>query len=108
MIDLLQSSPNYDKIVNFLYEENDDISKLLIDYYQQYLFNIKSNKSKSNIDNIMNIYTEKTDFYKYVQQYFKENDDIYDTYDRVIKKLNKLYKNYDEEKLKKINNARWL
>ena len=62
--------PNYDKIVNFLYLENDIISKLLIEYYQEYVFNIKSEKSKLKIDSIMSLYADKEDFYKYVQNYF--------------------------------------
>jgi len=108
VIEVIESSPNYDKIVNFLYEDNDIVSKLLIDYYRQYLFNIKSNKNKLNIDNIMNIYTDKEDFYKYIQEYFINSDEIYDTYDRAIRLLNKLYRQFEYERIRKIKNARWL
>ncbi len=97
---------HYDKIVNFLYLENDIVSKLLIDYYQEYVFNIKSEKSKIKVDEIMNLYTDKEDFYKYVQ--IKMKDDIYDNYERVIRKLIKTYNEYESDKLKKINNTRWL
>lgn len=105
----IDSCPNYDKIVNFLYLENDIISKFLINCYQEYLFNIKSEKSKLKIDNIMGLYTDKEDFYKYVQNYFDlSNNEIYDSYDKVVRKLIKVYKEYEEEKLKKIKNSRWL
>lgn len=109
-VSILKHSPNYDKIVDFLYKENDNISKQLIECYQEYLFTIKSVKSKENIDNIMNLYTEKEDFYKYVQNYFSENDclELYDSYDKVIKKLIKVYKEYEEERFKKIKNTRWV
>ena len=39
-------SPNYDKIVNFLYEGIDPISKKIIGSYQEYIFSIK-NKNTS-------------------------------------------------------------
>ena len=97
---------HYDKIVNFLYLENDIISKLLIHYYQEYVFNIKSEKSKIKVDEIMNLYTDKEDFYKYVQ--LKLKDEIYDNYERVIRKLIKIYNEYESDKLKKVNNTRWL
>ena len=97
---------HYDKIVNFLYLENDIISKLLINYYQEYVFNIKSEKSKIKVDEIMNLYTDKEDFYKYVQ--LKLQDDIYDNYEKVIRKLIKIYNEYENDKLKKVNNTRWL
>ena len=85
--------PNYDEIVNFLYSGNDEISKYLIDCYQEYIFNVKSLKSKINIDNIMKEYIEKKDFYKYVQNYFDvcKNADIFNSYDKVVRKLFKLY-----------------
>ena len=31
---IINNSPNYDKIVNFLYQENDEISKVLIENFQ--------------------------------------------------------------------------
>jgi len=109
MIDV-HSSPNYDKIVNFLYEDNDIISKLLIDNYQEYLTHIKSKKSKNEIDEIMNCYTKKEDFYKKVQEYFNldENHELLDSYDKVIRRLRNVYKIWKEEKFKTMKSARWL
>ena len=105
----VNSCPHYDKIVNFLYLENDINSKFLINCYQEYIFNIKSEKSKLKIDMIMGLYTEKEDFYKYTQSYFElSNNEIFDSYDKVIRKLIKVYKEYEIEKLKKIKNSRWL
>lgn len=109
MIDV-SSSPNYDKIVNFLYEENDLISKLLIDNYRDYLTHIKSKKSKKEIDEMMNAYTDKADFYKRVQEYFnlEENHELLDSYDKVIRKFRTVYKEWEKEKFKTMKSARWL
>lgn len=109
MIDIA-SSPNYDKIVNFLYEDNDLISKLLIDNYQEYLTHIKNKRSKKEIDELMNCYTEKEEFYKKVQAYFnlEENHELLDSYDKVIRKLRNVYKEYQKEKFRIMKNARWL
>ena len=97
---------NYDKIINFLYEENTTITKLLINSYQEYIFNTKSSRSKKNIDKIMGLYINKDEFYKYVKENLK--DDIYLPYDKVIRKLNKIYKQYENDKYKKIKITRWL
>lgn len=101
---------HYDKIVNFLYLENDTISKLLINYYQEYVFNVKSEKSKIKIDNIMNLYTDKEDFYKYVQKFFDlgKSNEIYDNYDKIVRKLVRVHKQYECDRLTKIENSRWL
>lgn len=109
MIDI-SSSPHYDKIVNFLYEENDLISKLLIDNYQDYLTHIKSKHSKLELDEMMNCYTDKSDFYKKVQDYFnlEENHDLLDSYDKVMRKFRGVYKEWKIEKFKTMKNARWL
>ena len=100
-------SPNYDKIVNFLYEGIDPISKKIIGSYQEYIFSIKNKKCKEAIDIVLNEYTDKSDFYKYVQDYFNNND-LYDNYDKIVSILNKLYKEYEEDNYKSIKNARWL
>ena len=106
----IKSSPHYDKIVEFLYEDNDLISKLIISHYQDYLANIKSKQSKLNIDHIMDVYTEKEEFYKYVQNYFdlEVNQDLLDSYDKVMLRIIKLYKLFEEERIKAINSARWI
>lgn len=103
----LKDAVNYDTIINFLYEENTTITKLLINSYQEYIFNIKSSRSKKNIDKIVFLYIDKGDFYRYVNDNI-ELDDIYLPYDKVMKKLNDYYKKYEIDKYKKIKNTRWL
>ena len=106
-LEKIKLSSNYDTIVNFLYEENDDLSSFLVDNYQKYIFSIKNKKSISNIDKTMNEYVKKEKFYKFVKENFKE-EDKYDTYDKIVLKLNKLYKIYEEDVLKKFKSTRWL
>ena len=98
-------SKYYDDIVNFLYEEDDIISKTLISSYQEYVFKIKNKQSKQTIDNILYEYINKTDFYKYVQENF---ENLYSSYDKVVLSLKRLYNEYEIERLKNIKNARWL
>lgn len=106
-IDKVKLSSHYDEIVNFQYEDNDELSNFLIDCYQKYIFSIKNKKSISNIDKIMKEYVKKEDFYKFVKSNFNE-EDRYDSFDRIMLNLNKLYKLFEEEKLKKIKSTRWL
>ena len=96
---------NYDKIVNFLYEENDAITKKIIESYQEYIFSIKNNKCKKNIDKVLSEYILKENFYKYVKENF-DNEVLYSTYDIVIKKISMCYKNYYDTYT--IKNSRWL
>lgn len=101
-------SPNYDKIVNFLYEKDDIISKMLIEYYQDYLFG-KNNRNKRKLDSVLDLYTDKSDFYRYVENYFTlyEND-LFDDSSKVMNKLIKIYDTFESEGLKKVNKARWI
>lgn len=102
---IINNSPNYDKIVNFLYQENDEISKILIENYQEYLFG--NNKNKKKLDMIFDIYTNKDEFYRYIQSYFLEyNDELYNL--KLMSNICKLYDNFEKEKLSKIDNVRWL
>lgn len=108
-VKIAKNSPNYDKIVNFLYEDSDIISDMLISCFRDYILDNKL-KNKKKFDEIMNLYTDKGDFYRFVQSYYKDGNenDIFDSYDRVYNKLLKLFQMYEEEKMKKIDNTRWL
>lgn len=94
-----------DKILNFLYEDNDEISKKLIECYQELMFN--KNKNIKLFYQILDEYTNKNGFYKYLQQNFPD-EDLYELNDQIIKKVISIYKRYQIDKLKVINNARWL
>jgi len=100
-------SPNYDKIVNFLYEDDDFVSNRLISIYRDYLFG-NNNRYKKKLDMVLGVYTDKQDFYRYIQEYFKKDDNLLDTDEKILNKLNRLYDDFEKEKLKKINNTRWL
>lgn len=106
-LDIAKLSSTYDEIVNFLYEDNDELSIFLIDCYQKYLSSIKSSKSIKTIDKTMIEYVKKEEFYKFVKENF-DIEDKYNTFDKIVLYLNKLYKNYEEEKMKKIKSTRWL
>lgn len=109
MIDV-KSSLHYDKIVNFLYEDNNSISKLLIENYQEYLLWVKNKNSKKKMDIILDEYTEKKDFYRFVQNEFNldVSNELLEGYDRVMRKLLKLYHQFEQDKLRKVNSTRWI
>lgn len=102
---IINNSPNYDKIVNFLYQETDEISKILVENYQEHLFG--NNKNKKKLDMIFDIYTNKDEFYHYIQNYFSEfKDELYSS--KLMSIMSKLYDSFEKERLSKIDNARWL
>lgn len=104
---ILTNIENYNDISNFLYKDSSPITKILINSYQEYIFNIKSSRSKKNIDKIMKLYIEDNEFYKYVTNNIKI-EEIYLPFDKVIKKFSDTYKKYEIEKYKNIRNTRWL
>lgn len=108
MKDLIEKySPNYDKIVNFLYEDDDFVSSRLITIYRDYLFG-NNNRYKKKLDMVLGSYTDKSEFYRYVEDYFRKDDNLLDTDEKILNKLIHLYDEFEKEKLRKINNTRWL
>lgn len=104
---IINNSPNYDKIVNFLYQENDEISKVLIENFQEHLFG--NNKNKKKLDIVFDAYTNKDEFYRYIQNYFKEfSDDLYSPCVKLMNNMCRLYDRFEEERLSKIDNVRWI
>jgi len=103
--EVLKNCEYYDDIINYTPEENDDITKDMIRYYQDYVFfNWNESEKLKNIDVILNEYVKNTHFNKYMKKRFREVGDVLPVYDI----LESLYKDYQEEAMKKVDNTRWI
>ena len=67
----------------------------IIDMVSEFIYNVCQLENQER-QNLLNSNQEKL------------KDDIYDNYERVIRKLIKTYNEYENDKLKKVNNTRWL
>lgn len=102
---VLENCKNYDDIINYTPQENDEITKDMIRYYQDYVFfNWDQVDKIKKLDIILNDYLKNRGFYKYIQIRFKEVGDFLPLYDILVN----LYNNYQIESMKKVNNTKWI
>lgn len=102
---ILENCKYYDDIINYTPEENDDITKEMIRYYQDYVFfNWDQADKISQLDIILNDYLKNRNFYQYIQLRFREVGDVLPIYDILVN----LYNNYQIEAIKKIDNTKWI
>lgn len=103
--EVLNSCPHYDEIINYTPKEDNQISKEIIRYYQDYVFfNWDQMEKIKELDNILSEYVNNREFYNYVGNRFKEFGDVLPLFDE----LTNLYQDYLNESMKKIENTKWL
>lgn len=102
---VLENCKYYDDIINYTPHEDDEITKDMIRYYQDYVFfNWDQTDKLKKLDTILNDYLKNRDFYKYIQTRFKEVGDFLPLYDILVN----LYNNYQIESMKKVHNTKWI
>lgn len=103
--DVLSACPNYDDIIGYNINDNDDISRNLINYYEDFVFLNFDDKCKINeLDSILFEYISDRDFYKFIQNRFKYEGDVLPIFDE----LKNLYEEFKIEEIKIIDNAVWI
>lgn len=98
---------NYDRVVNFVCSEEDDLTNQVISYYKNYILGIiPKKKYKTKIfDNVVNKYLTDIYFHDYVTNNIDCSIDLY--YDLDDYMLN-LYRKYLNNQSRKITTSRWL
>ena len=112
MRDRLKYALHYNEIVSFEYDENDFITKRIINYYRSYLFEEPNcnNYHIKNLDKVVYEYFINYKFNKYAKDYLEELELSYDNidyYNNLDINLPKLYKKY-KESLDLVSTTRWL
>ena len=103
--DVLDSCHNYDEIISYNIKDNDEISRSLINYYEDFVFLNFDDKNKINkLDLILYEYIKDRNFYKFIQERFKSEGDVLPVFDE----LKNLYDEFKEETLKKVESAVWI
>lgn len=112
---ILKYCPNYYKIENFDFDEDDYITIKLISIYEDYIFNIDE-KDEENIkkigilDLVLGKYVDDYTFRKEIKNgvlniRVKRGSDIIET---IVNSLISLFENYEEGYTRNIYFARWI
>ena len=103
--DVLSSCFNYDEIIGYNMKKDDEISRNLINYYEDFVFiNFEDKEKLKQLDLILYEYIKDREFYNYIQDRFKKEGDVLPLFDE----LKKLYDDFKEESLKMVDNAVWI
>lgn len=109
----LKYATYYDDIVCCVFEEEDFITKRIINYYQEYLLGINkcNNYRVRALDKAVYEYLKNLKFNRFVREYLNEledsNDNI-DYYENLDVNLPKLLKQYEKSSETCADTCRWL
>lgn len=113
--EVLKYCPNFYKITNYEFDDEDYISLKLINIYEDYIFNIDLKDEISvnkvcEIDRILSKYVDDYTFRKEIKNgvlriKVKRGSDIIET---IINSLISLFENYEEGYTRNIYFARWI
>ena len=89
---------NYNFINNYNYDVSDYISDMLIKNYKLSIYNVDIKLegeliSLQKLDEIMGLYIKNIDFYKFVQDWLKNNDDNIQDLNIILFNIYNLFKN---------------
>jgi len=112
---VLKHCPNFYKIMNFEYYDDDKLSEKLIDIYHEYVFKIDINNKKDiakleQLDLILNKYIDDYFFRKELKFEMKrikvrKDEDILSA---IVNWIIKVFDNYEEGYTRNIYFSRWL
>lgn len=112
---IIKHCPNFYKIMNFEYFEDDKLSEKLIDIYEEYVFKVDINNSKQvtrleQIDLIINKYIDDYFFRKELQAEMnkiriRKGEDILEA---IISWIIKVFDNYEVGYTRNIYFSRWI
>lgn len=112
---ILKHCPNFYKIKNFEFDDQDYISIKLISIYEDYIFNIDekdqtSIKKVEELDKILGKYVDDYTFRKEIKHgvlniKVKRGTDVIET---IVNSLIALFENYEEGYTRNIYFARWI
>lgn len=106
--------PNYDNIVNYKFSKKDIISKELIDFYEDYVFNCNIKDKEAidrlqELDEIMNLFVKDLRFNEYVKASINSIDEAnMEIYTDLIFYIIDIYNKYENKTKTEVKTSRWL
>ena len=116
VVRVLQSCPNYDKIVNYEFPYGDTLSEKLIDWYRELVFSANGKNENqlqiiTAIDKSMNLYVTDNKYKKGFRKVIKEEEITLkdkELIKGVLKKLIAYTNDYEKETVLEIDNSIWI
>lgn len=112
---VLRHCPNFYRIVNFEYLEDDKLSEKLIDVYQEYVFktNVNDKKEISKVEQLDSILSKYIDDYIFRKELKTEMKKIRvrkdeDILTAIVNWIIKVFDNYEEGFTRNIYFSRWI
>ena len=113
---ILEHCPNYYKIINTEFYENDLITEKLIKVYEEFVFSVdiknkEALKKLENIDKILNKYCNDIHFKKELQKSIIEikiKRDIKNVLEFIVDKILEIFERYTEGYTRNIYISRWI
>jgi len=112
---ILDKCPDYDKISNYVYLENDPFSKELIDQYQDYVFtvDITAKKALAKLELVNKAMKKYITDYNFARAVKKELSEKFTNKgfihsETLMDSIIKFIELYEEEALKNISNTKWI
>ena len=113
---ILKYAPNFYKIINFEYFENDYVTEKLISIYEEFIFGVDvANPDELNkvveIDKVLNKYIDDYVFrseMKYELTQIKVRTDEANILDAIVKSIIKIFDRYVEGYTRSIYISRWI
>ena len=112
---IIKNCPNFYKIKNYEFDENDYVTLKIVGVYEDYIFNIDEKNSSEiekakEIDNIIGKYIDDYNFRKEIKNglmslKIKRGSNIIDI---IIDSVISLYNNYEDGYTRNIYFARWI
>ncbi len=112
---ILKHCPNFYKILNFEYYDDDKLSEKSISVYEDFVFSVNINDKKQikvleNLDGVLNKYIEDYFFRKELKSEMqrikvRRNDDVLNS---IVKWIIKVYDNYEVGYTRNIYFSRWI
>lgn len=114
--EVLKYCPNFHKIVNFDYMQDDKITAKLIRIYKDYIFEVNINDSMAikevkEFDYVLNRYIEDYDFRKELKKeivHVKVRKSCTDILKAIVESILHIFDKYVESTTRKITIARWI
>lgn len=113
---ILKYCPNFYRIINFEYFEDDYLSERLINIYEEFIFNIdianeQDIKIASQIDNVLSKYIENYEFRKEMKYMLKElkiSKSTTNILKAIVEGIIYISNQYEEGATRKIYISKWI
>lgn len=114
--EVLKYCPNFYKIVNFVYDENDYISDKLISIYEDYIFkiNVYNQDEIETVKKIDYVLGKYIDDYLFRKELYKELPQVRikknctDILKAIVESVIAIFNNYQEYSTRRIYISRWI